>query len=165
MRWLHRRFHLDEHDTTVGREVVAGLTTFLAMAYVAVVNPAILSEAGMDFGAVFVATCLAAAFGTLVMGLYANYPIAVAPGMGQNAFFAYTVVLAGGHTWQAALGMVFVSGVLFVMLSVLPVRSWLIDAVPRSLKIGMAAGIGLFLALIALRNMGMVVDDPATLVN
>ncbi|MYE84014.1 MAG: NCS2 family permease [Gammaproteobacteria bacterium] len=164
MVWIHGRFHLDEHDTTVGREVVAGLTTFLAMAYVAVVNPAILSEAGMDFGAVFVATCLAAAFGTLVMGLYANYPIAVAPGMGQNAFFAYTVVLAGGHTWQAALGMVFVSGVLFVMLSVLPVRSWLIDAVPRSLKIGMAAGIGLFLALIALRNMGMVVDDPATLV-
>lgn len=164
MRWLDRRFHLDEHHTTVGREVVAGLTTFLAMAYVAVVNPAILSEAGMDFGAVFVATCLAAAFGTLVMGLYANYPIAVAPGMGQNAFFAYTVVLAGGHTWQAALGMVFVSGVLFVVLSLLPVRSWLIDALPRSLKIGMAAGIGLFLALIALRNMGMVVDDPATLV-
>ena len=134
------------------------------MVYVAVANPAILSEAGMDFGAVFVATCLAAAFGTLVMGLYANYPIAVAPGMGQNAFFSYTVVLAGGHTWQEALGMVFVSGVLFVVLSVLPVRSWLIDSVPRSLKIGMAAGIGLFLALIALRNAGIVVDDPATLV-
>ena len=134
------------------------------MAYVAVVNPAILSEAGMDFGAVFVATCLAAAFGTLVMGWYANYPIAVAPGMGQNAFFAYTVVLAGGNTWQEALGMVFVSGVVFVILSVLPVRTWLINAVPRSLKIGMAAGIGLFLALIALRNTGLVVDDPATLV-
>lgn len=164
MEWLDRRFLLGEHDTTVGREVLAGCTTFLAMAYVAVVNPAILSEAGMDFGAVFVATCLAAAFGTLVMGLHANYPIAVAPGMGQNAFFAYTVVLAGGHTWQAALGMVFVSGVLFVILSVLPVRSWLIDSVPRSLKIGMAAGIGLFLALIGLRNAGVVVDDPATLV-
>ena len=164
MEWLDRSFLLTEHDTTVGREVVAGCTTFLAMAYVAVANPAILSEAGMDFGAVFVATCLAAAFGTLVMGLYANHPIAVAPGMGQNAFFAYTVVLAGGHTWQEALGMVFVSGVLFVVLSVLPVRSWLIDSVPRSLKIGMAAGIGLFLALIALRNAGIVVDDPATLV-
>ena len=164
MEWLERRFLVAEHDTTVGREVLAGFTTFLAMAYVVAVNPAILAEAGMDFGAVFVATCLAAAFGTLVMGLYANYPIAVAPGMGQNAFFAYTVVLAGGHTWQAALGMVFVSGVLFVILSVLPVRSWLIDAVPRSLKIGMAAGIGLFLALIGLHNAGVVVDDPATLV-
>ena len=162
--WAERRFLLAEHGTTAGREIVAGCTTFLAMVYVAIVNPAILSEAGMDFGAVFVATCLAAAFGTLVMGLLANYPVALAPGMGQNAFFAYTVVLVGGHTWQQALALVFLSGVAFVILSVLPVRAWLINAAPRSLKIGMAAGIGLFLALIALRNAGVVVDDPATLV-
>lgn len=164
MDWIERRFRIREQGSTPGREVTAGCTTFLAMAYIAVVNPAILSDAGMDFGAVFVATCLAAAFGTLVMGIVANYPVALAPGMGQNAFFTYTVVIGSGHTWQAALGMVFVSGVLFVILSVLPVRAWLINAIPRGLKAGMAAGIGLFLAVIALRNAGIVVDDPATLI-
>ena len=128
IEWLERRFRVAERGSSLSREVTAGCTTFLAMAYIAVVNPAILADAGMDFGAVFVATCLAAAFGTLVMGLAANYPVALAPGMGQNAFFAYTVVLASGQTWQAALGMVFVSGVLFVALSVLPVRAWLMDA-------------------------------------
>ena len=162
--WLDDRFGISQNGSTVGREVTAGLTTFLAMVYVVVVNPTILSETGMDFGAVFVATCLAAAFGTLVMGLVANYPVALAPGMGQNAFFAYTVVLAGGVSWQAALAMVFLSGVVFVVLSVLPVRAWLVNSVPRGLKTGMAAGIGLFLALVALRNAGVVVDDPATLV-
>ena len=162
--WLDRRFAVSENGSTVGREVTAGLATFLAMVYIVVVNPTILSEAGMDFGAVFVATCLAAAFGTLVMGVAANYPVALAPGMGQNAFFAYTVVLAGGHSWEAALAMVFLSGVLFVVLSVLPVRAWLVNSVPHGLKIGMATGIGLFLALVALRNAGVVVDDPATLV-
>ena len=160
--WLDDHFRIAENGSTVGREVTAGLTTFLAMVYV-VVNPTILSETGMDFGAVFVATCLAAAFGTLVMGLVANYPVPLAPGMGQNAFFAYIVVLAGGTTWQAALAMVFLSGVVFVVLSV-PVRAWLVNSVPRGLKTGMAAGIGLFLAPVALRNAGFVVDDPATLV-
>ena len=163
-QWLERRFRVAEQGSSLGREVTAGCTTFLAMAYIAVVNPAILADAGMDFGAVFVATCLAAAVGTMLMGLAANYPVALAPGMGQNAFFAYTVVLASGHTWQAALGMVFVSGVLFVVLSVLPVRAWLMDSVPRGLKAGMAAGIGLFLAFIALTNAGIVVASPATLV-
>ena len=134
------------------------------MAYVTIVNPAILSDAGMDFGAVFVATCLAAAFGTLFMGIYANYPIAQAPGMGQNAFFAFTVVLGMGHAWQTALGAVFISGVIFVVLSVLPVREWLVNAIPRDLKLGMASGIGLFLGFIALKNAGIVVDSPATLV-
>ena len=110
------------------------------MVYISVVNPAILSDAGMDFGGVFVATCLAAAFGSLAMGLLANYPIALAPGMGQNAFFAYTVVLTQGATWQTALGAVFVSGVLFVILSLLPVREWLINSIPRSLKLSMTAG-------------------------
>lgn len=163
-KWLDHQFRIAEQGSTVAREITAGLTTFLAMVYIVVVNPTILSETGMDFGAVFVATCLAAAFGTLVMGLVANYPVALAPGMGQNAFFAYTVVLAGGHSWQAALAMVFLSGVLFVVLSVLPVRAWLVDSVPRGLKVGMATGIGLFLALVALRNGGVVVDDPATLI-
>jgi AGZA family xanthine/uracil permease-like MFS transporter len=134
------------------------------MAYITVVNPSILSQAGMDFGAVFVATCIAAAFGTIVMGLYANYPIAQAPGMAQNAFFTFGVVLGMGHNWQTALGAVFISGVIFVALSVSPVREWLINAIPRNLKLGMAAGIGLFLGFIALKNAGIVVDHPATLV-
>ena len=164
MNALNKFFKLDEHGSDVRTESMAGLTTFLAMAYITIANPSILSDAGMDFGAVFVATCIAAAFGTIVMGLYANYPIALAPGMGQNAFFTYTVVLGMGHTWQTALGAVFISGVIFVVLSVLPIREWLINAIPRNLKLGMAAGIGLFLGFIALENAGIVVDDAATLV-
>jgi AGZA family xanthine/uracil permease-like MFS transporter len=143
---------------------MAGLTTFLAMVYITVVNPSILSDAGMDFGAVFVATCIAAAFGSIVMGLLGNYPIAQAPGMGQNAFFTFSVVLGMGHAWQTALGAVFISGVVFVVLSVLPVREWLVNAIPRNLKLGMASGIGLFLGFIALKNAGIVVDNEATLV-
>ena len=158
-------FKLSDHGTTVQREIVAGCTTFLTMAYITFVNPAILSETGMDFGAVFVATCVAAAFGTLVMGLYANYPIALAPGMGLNAFFTYGVVAGMGHSWQTALGAVFVSGVLFVVLSVLPVREWIINSIPRTLKMAISAGIGLFLGIIALKNAGIVVDHPATLVS
>lgn len=147
------------------REALAGLTTFLAMAYITVANPAILSEAGMDFGAVFVATCLAAAFGSIAMGLLGNYPLALAPGMGQNAFFTYAVVLGMGHPWQTALGAVFLSGILFAALSLLPLRDWLINAIPRNLKLGISAGIGLFLGIIALSNAGVVVDNPATLVS
>lgn len=164
MEAISRRFQLDAAGTTVRTEAIAGLSTFLTMVYISVVNPAILSEAGMDFGGVFVATCLAAAYGTLVMGLVANYPIALAPGMGQNAFFAYTVVLTQGHSWQTALGAVFVSGVLFVILSLLPVREWLINSIPRSLKQSMTAGIGLFLGFIALSNAGVVTNNEATLV-
>jgi AGZA family xanthine/uracil permease-like MFS transporter len=157
-------FELKKHGTNVRAESIGGLTTFLAMAYITVVNPSILAETGMDFGAVFVATCIAAAFGSIVMGLYANYPIAQAPGMGQNAFFTYGVVLGMGHSWQTALGAVFISGVIFVAMSVLPIREWLVNSIPRNLKLGMAAGIGLFLGFIALRNSGIVVDNPATLV-
>jgi AGZA family xanthine/uracil permease-like MFS transporter len=164
MKSLETFFELKKHDSTVRVESLGGLTTFLAMAYITVVNPSILSQAGMDFGAVFVATCIAAAFGSIVMGLHANYPIAQAPGMGQNAFFTFGVVLGMGHAWQTALGAVFVSGVIFVALSVLPVREWLVNAIPRNLKLGMAAGIGLFLGFIALKNAGIVVDHPATLV-
>lgn len=157
-------FKLAEHGTTARTEILAGITTFLTMAYITFVNPAILADAGMDFGAVFVATCLAAALGTLIMGLYANYPIALAPGMGLNAYFAYVVVLGMGYAWQVALGAVFVSGLLFIVVSVLPVREWIINAIPAGLKLAISAGIGLFLAIIALKNAGVVVDDPATLV-
>lgn len=161
---IDKFFGLREHQTTPGKESLAGLTTFLAMAYITVVNPSILADAGMDFGAVFVATCIAAAFGSIVMGLYGNYPIAQAPGMAQNAFFTFGIVLGMGHEWQTALGAVFISGVIFVALSVLPVREWLVNAIPRNLKLGMAAGIGLFLGFIALKNAGIVVNHDATLV-
>lgn len=163
MASLESYFELQKHSSNTRRETLGGVTTFLAMAYISVVNPSILADAGMDFGAVFVATCIAAAFGSIVMGLYANYPIAQAPGMGQNAFFTFSIVLGMGHTWQAALGAVFISGVIFVVLSILPVREWLVNSIPRNLKLGMAAGIGLFLGFIALKNAGVVVDNPATL--
>lgn len=161
---LERQFQLRENGTTVRTEMLAGLTTFLTMAYIIFVNPAILAESGMDFDAVFVATCLAAAAGTLIMGLYANYPIALAPGMGLNAYFTYGVVLGMGHPWQTALGAVFISGVLFIILSILPVREAIINAIPKSLKMAIAAGIGLFLAIIGLSNAGIIADHPATLV-
>ncbi len=157
-------FRISESRSSIRTEVIAGATTFLAMSYIVVVNPAILSEAGMDFGAVFVATCLAAAVGSLLMGVLANYPIGLAPGMGQNAFFTYGIVLGSGHTWQAALGAVFLSGLLFLLISILPVRAWIINAIPKNLKLGISAGIGLFIAFIALKNSGIVVANPATLV-
>ena len=161
---LDRLFKLKENGTTVRRELVAGAATFLTMAYVVVVNPAILSETGMNFGAVFTATVLIAALATALMGLLANWPVALAPGMGLNAFFAYGVVLGMGYPWQVALGAVFCSGVLFIALSASGLRRWLLEAMPMSLRIGIAAGIGFFLALIGLKNAGIVVDSPATLV-
>ena len=161
---LENLFKLSENATNVRTELIAGLTTFLTMAYIAFVNPSILAAAGMDQGAVFVATCLAAAIGSAIMGLWANYPIALAPGMGLNAFFAYTVVLTLGHSWQTALGAVFIAGVLFLLLSLFKVREWIINAIPRSLKLSIAAGIGMFLGIIGLKNAGIVVDHPATLV-
>lgn len=161
---LDRYFRLGEHGTDVRTEVIAGITTFLTMAYIIFVNPSILSEAGMDGGAVFVATCLAAAIGCLVMGLWANYPIALAPGMGLNAFFTYTVVLNTGHSWQVALGAVFLSGVIFFILSLLRIREWIINSIPLTLRLGIAGGIGLFLAMVALKNAGIIVDHQATLV-
>ena len=164
MQILNRYFELERYGTTVRTEVMAGLTTFLTMAYIAFVNPQILSEAGMDRGAVFVATCLAAAIGSAIMGLYANYPIAQAPGMGLNAFFTYGVVLGLGYPWQTALGAVFVSGICFMALSVLPIREWVVNAFPRSLKLATSAGIGFFLAIIAMRNAGLVEGSEATLV-
>ncbi|HCR97287.1 MULTISPECIES: NCS2 family permease [Halomonas] len=164
MKLLDKYFKLTELNTNVKTEVVAGITTFLTMAYIIFVNPSILSEAGMDYGAVFVATCVAAAIGCFVMGIWANYPIAQAPGMGLNAFFTYGVVLGMGYTWEAALGAVFFSGLIFFVLSVFKVREWIINSIPLSLRLGIAAGIGLFLAMIALKNAGIVVANPATLV-
>lgn len=152
---LERLFQLQAHGTTVRKEVVAGITTFLTMAYIIVVNPSILSSTGMDFGAVFVATCLAATIGTLIMGLWANYPIALAPGMGLNAFFSFTVVGSMGYSWEVALGAVFLSGFIFFILSVVKIREWIINSIPMSLRFGISAGIGFFLALIALKNAGM----------
>ncbi len=161
---LETYFKLTENGTNVRTELIAGLTTFLTMAYIAFVNPSILAATGMDAGAVFVATCVAAAIGSLIMGLWANYPIALAPGMGLNAFFAFGVVLGMGHSWETALGAVFIAGVLFFLLSVFKVREWIINAIPHGLKLAIAAGIGLFLAIIGLKNAGIVIDHPATLV-
>ena len=161
---LEKLFQLKAHNTSLRTEVLAGLTTFLTMAYILFVNPAILGETGMDKGAVFVATCLAAAIGSALMGLIANYPIALAPGMGLNAFFTYTVVLTMGYTWQVALGAVFISATLFFLLSIFRIREWIINSIPLPLRSAITAGIGLFLALIALKEAGLVVDHPATLV-
>ena len=162
--FLDRYFGLTANGTNVKTEALAGLTTFLTMAYIIFVNPSILAKAGMDQGAVFVATCIAAAVCSIVMGLYANYPIALAPGMGLNAFFAFTVVLTYKYTWQQALGAVFLSGVLFFLLSVTGLREYIINQIPRNLKYAIGAGVGLFLGIIALENAGIIVDHPATLV-
>lgn len=160
---LERLFGLNANGTTVGKEVLAGATTFLTMAYIIFVNPAILGDAGMDKGAVFVATCLVSALACAVMGIGANYPIALAPGMGLNAYFAYSVVLGMGQPWQVALGAVFLSGCLFVAISLSPIRDAIVDAIPHSMKLAISAGIGLFLAIIAMKNAGLIAHHPATL--
>jgi adenine/guanine/hypoxanthine permease len=157
-------FGLREHGVTVRSELLAGLTTYLTMAYIVVVNPSILAAAGIDHGSAFVATCIAAAIGSAAMGLMANMPLALAPGMGLNAYFTFTVVKGMGVPWQVALGAVFISGVLFLIISVLRVREWLINAIPMSLKLGIGAGIGLFLGLIGMHEMGLVAGNPVTLV-
>ena len=152
------------HGSTIRTEVLAGVTTFLTMAYIVVVNPGILAIAGIDHGAAFVATCLAAAIGSVAMGLYANLLIALAPGMGLNAYFTFVVVQGVGVPWPVALGAVFISGVLFLIVSVLRVREWLINAIPLSLKLAIGAGIGLFLVIIGLKEMGVIAAHPATFV-
>ena len=161
---LEKLFQLEASGTTVRREVIAGLTTFLTMAYIIFVNPSILQIAGMDFGAVFMATCLAAAFGSAFMGLYANYPIALAPGMGLNAYFTFGVVKGMGFTWEVALGAVFISGLIFLLISLVKIREMIVNAIPMSMKLGIAAGIGLFLAIIALKNANIIAAHPATYV-
>jgi AGZA family xanthine/uracil permease-like MFS transporter len=157
-------FQLEQQGTNVRTELIAGLTTYMTMVYITFVNPAILAEAGMDKGAVFVATCLAAAFGSAFMGLYANYPVALAPGMGLNAYFTYSVVKGLGIPWQVALGAVFLSGVLFLVVSATPVREWVINSISRSLKLAISVGIGFFLAVIGLQSASIIIADPTTLV-
>ncbi|KZX00131.1 NCS2 family permease [Pseudoalteromonas luteoviolacea] len=161
---LERLFSLKALQTDAKTEVVAGLTTFITMVYIVFVNPAMLAQAGIDHGAAFVATCLAAAIGCFIMGFWANYPLALAPGMGLNAFFTYGVVLGMGHSWQTALGAVFLSGCLFLLLSIFKIREWVIQAIPVVLKRAIATGIGAFLALIALKNSEIIVASPATFV-
>ncbi|MFC0444640.1 NCS2 family permease [Pseudidiomarina halophila] len=161
---LEKLFQIKAQGSSVKAEMIGGVTTFLTMAYIIFVNPSILSQAGMDYGAVFVATCLAAAIGCLIMGLWANYPVALAPGMGLNAFFTYSVVLGMGYEWQAALGAVFFSGILFFVLSALKIRAWIINSIPVTLRLAIAAGIGAFLALIGLQNANIIVGHDATLV-
>ncbi len=164
MSLLDRTFKLGDRGTSVRTEVLAGATTFLTMAYIVLVNPAILSTTGMPLAGVAAATCLAAGIGCLLMGFLANYPIALAPGMGLNAYFAFTVVGTMGVPWQTALGLVFISGVLFFVLTVAGVRQLIVSAIPRALFSAIAAGIGLFIAFIGLKNAGLVVANPATTV-
>ncbi|MDD3839388.1 MAG: NCS2 family permease [Clostridia bacterium] len=161
---MDKFFGLTENKTNVKTEILAGITTFVTMAYIIFVNPSILSETGMDAGAVFVATCLAAVIGTLIMGLYANIPFAQAPGMGLNAFFTYSVVSGMGYTWQQALAAVFISGLLFILLTVTGLRKGIVDALPMSLKYAISGGIGLFIALIGLINGHIIVSNEATVV-
>ena len=164
MSIVEKLFKLKEAGSDVRTEVVAGVTTFLTMAYIIFVNPAILGDAGMPKEAVFVATCLAAALGTAIMALYANYPIGMAPGMGLNAYFAYAVVLGMGIKWQVALGAVFISGCLFLVVSLLGLREAIVNGIPRSLRIAITVGLGLFLGLIALKSAGIVMANPNTMV-
>lgn len=161
---MEKFFKLSENNTTIRQEIIAGVTTFLTMAYIVFVNPAILSATSMDQGALITATILSAIIGTGLCGFWVNAPFAMAPGMGLNAFFAFTLVLGQGATWQEALGVVFISGVLFVILTVTGVRKSLIKSIPMELRLAVGAGIGLFIAFLGMQTMGLIVDNPATLV-
>ncbi len=165
MEFITKFFKLKERNTTIKTEFLGGTTTFLAMAYILFVNPDVLSAAGMDFGAVFTVTAIAAAIGTLIMGIYANYPVALAPGMGMNAFFSFSVVIGLGIPWQTALAGIFCSGILFVLLSMSGLRETIINAIPLSLKYAVGTGIGFFIAFIGFKNAGIIVDNPATFVS
>ncbi|MEZ9363990.1 NCS2 family permease [Vibrio sp. 10N.286.49.E11] len=162
---LEKLFKIKAHGSSVKNELVGGVTTFATMAYIIFVNPQIMAASGMDAGAVFVATCIGAAIGCLLMGLFANWPVGLAPGMGLNAFFSFTVVSKMGYSWEVALGAVFISGILFVGMSFYKVRQWIIESIPESLRYSMTAGVGLFLGLIGLKTAGIVVENPATLVS
>ncbi|MCK5153330.1 MAG: NCS2 family permease, partial [Spirochaetales bacterium] len=162
---MEKLFKLKEHNTTVKVEVLAGLTTFMTMAYILIVNPLILADAGMDFGAVFTATAISAAVGTLVMALLANLPFALAPGMGLNAFFAYAVVLGMGYTWEFALTAVFLEGIIFLILTAFNVREAIVNSIPQNIKKAISVGIGLFIAFIGLVNANIIVGGGGTVVS
>jgi AGZA family xanthine/uracil permease-like MFS transporter len=158
---LEKIFKLESHDTTAMKEFVAGGTTFITMAYIIFVNPQMMAASGMDQGASFVGTCLAAALACFVMGFYANWPVGLAPGMGLNAFFTYNVVNEMGYSWEVALGAVFLAGVLFVIMSVTPLRRWMLDSIPLNLRIAMGSGVGLFIGFIGLKSGGLIVANEA----
>jgi len=162
---LEKFFKLKENNTTIQTELIAGFTTFITMAYIIFVNPQMMSTAGMDQGASFVGTCIAASIACILMGLYANWPIGLAPGMGLNAFFTYTVVGEMGYTWEIALGAVFIAGILFWFMSITPVRQWMLESIPLNLRVAMGAGVGLFIGLIGLKNGGIIVSNEATLLS
>ena len=162
---LDQIFKLQDNHTTIKKEFLAGFTTFITMAYIIFVNPQIMALSGMDQGAIFVGTCLAAAIACFVMGFFANWPIGLAPGMGLNAFFTYTVVGEMGYSWQVALGAVFLAGVLFFIMSITRLRAWMISSIPLNLRIAMGAGVGLFIGLIGLKNGGIIVGNQATLLS
>jgi AGZA family xanthine/uracil permease-like MFS transporter len=163
--FLSNFFKLAENDTDVNRELMAGLTTFITMAYIIFVNPQLMASSGMDQGASFVGTCLAAALACLVMGIFANWPVGLAPGMGLNAFFTFTVVGEMGYSWQVALGAVMIAGVLFFLMSVTPLRRWMLDSIPLNLRIAMGSGVGLFIGFIGLKSGGIIVANGATFVS
>ena len=158
-------FHLKSNGTSVKQELLAGFTTFITMAYIIFVNPQMMSASGMDYGASFVGTCLAAALACIVMGLYSNWPVALAPGMGLNAFFTYTVVGEMGYSWEVALGAVFLAGILFVIMSVTPLRKWMLESIPLNLRIAMGSGVGLFIGFIGLKSGGIIIANEATFVS
>ena len=158
---LEKIFKLESHDTTAMKEFVAGVTTFITMAYIIFVNPQMMAASGMDQGASFVGTCLAAALACFVMGFYANWPVGLAPGMGLNAFFTYNVVNEMGYSWEVALGAVFLAGILFVIMSVTPLRRWMLDSIPLNLRIAMGSGVGLFIGFIGLKSGGLIVANEA----
>jgi AGZA family xanthine/uracil permease-like MFS transporter len=164
MGFLERWFKLSAHNTSLKTEFIAGLTTFVTMSYIMFLNPIIMSKSGMPFDGLFLATCLGAAIASIVMGMYANWPVGLAPGMGLNAFFTFSVVGSMGYSWEVALGAVFLSGVLFVLMSVTKLREWMLDSIPMSLRLAMTAGVGLFLGFIGLRFTGIVVADPDNIV-
>ena len=162
---LEKLFKLKESNTDIQTELLAGFTTFITMAYIIFVNPQMMSSTGMDLGASFVGTCIAAAIASIVMGFYANWPIGLAPGMGLNAFFTYTVVGEMGYTWEIALGAVFLAGILFWVMSVTPIRQWMLESIPMNLRIAMGSGVGLFIGLIGLKNGGIIISNDATLLS
>ena len=162
---LEKLFKLKESNTDIQTELLAGFTTFITMAYIIFVNPQMMSSTGMDLGASFVGTCIAAAIACIVMGFYANWPIGLAPGMGLNAFFTYTVVGEMGYTWEIALGAVFLAGILFWVMRVTPIRQWMLESIPMNLRIAMGSGVGLFIGLIGLKNGGIIISNDATLLS
>ena len=162
---LEKLFKLKESNTNIQTELLAGFTTFITMAYIIFVNPQMMSSTGMDLGASFVGTCVAAAIACIAMGFYSNWPIGLAPGMGLNAFFTYTVVGEMGYTWEIALGAVFLAGILFWIMSVTPIRQWMLESIPMNLRIAMGSGVGLFIGFIGLKNGGIIVSNDATLIS